>query len=57
MLHPRVPGSLLRTERTEHSDLSLDIVEGATGVRRDRSQLGAPELRKRFAQDLYPLFD
>ncbi|MCB9592410.1 MAG: carotenoid oxygenase family protein [Sandaracinaceae bacterium] len=29
MLHPRVPRSLLRTERTEHDALPLDVVEGA----------------------------
>jgi len=28
MLHPRVPRSLMRTERTEHTDLELDVVEG-----------------------------
>lgn len=29
MLHPRVPRSLLRTQRTEHTALPLDLVEGA----------------------------
>ncbi|MBX3274704.1 MAG: carotenoid oxygenase family protein [Sandaracinaceae bacterium] len=29
MLHPRVPRSLLRTERTEHTALPLDVVDGA----------------------------
>lgn len=29
MLQPRVPRSLLNTERTEHDDLALDVVEGA----------------------------
>ncbi|MGE0786061.1 MAG: carotenoid oxygenase family protein [Sandaracinaceae bacterium] len=29
MLHPRVPRSLVRTERTEHDALPLDVIEGA----------------------------